>query len=237
MKVILPMAGRGSRFAKADTNVPKPLIEVRDKPMLWWALQSVANIQYSELIVISLLEHEEKYSISNIFNQLGFKNVKHIFLEDVTDGQLCTVLAAKEHIDEEDILITSSDTFIVSDIHNHIMNKANQCKGIISVIQMEGDTWSFARTDKNNKVIEVAEKRRISNNASTGLYYFSNGHEFLSHADLIVSRGEKTKGEYYIMPVYQKYIDGKADIHISTASKMWDMGNPEALNIFLNNYS
>ena len=51
---------------------------------------------------------------------------------------------------------------------------------------MPGEQWSFARADQSGKVIEVAEKKRISNNVSTGLYYFSSGYEFLNTADEII---------------------------------------------------
>ncbi|MBC8386766.1 MAG: glycosyltransferase family 2 protein [Actinobacteria bacterium] len=233
MKVVLPMAGRGSRFSKEGVVTPKPLIKVHGKPMIWWALQSLIGITYSKLIVVALLEHEKKYGIRDIFSKMGYHDVEYVFLNDVTEGQLCTVLTARHLInDEGDILITSSDTYVISNLGKDIVRKPDRCYGIISVANMPGEQWSFARTDYGDKVIEVAEKIRISDNASTGLYYFSNGVKFLEVADDLIAEGCKTKGEYYVIPVYQRFIDRGWNVHISKAKEMWDLGTPENLDYF-----
>jgi len=237
MKIILPIAGKGSRFNHHGINTPKPLIEALNKPMIWWALQSVKDIVYSEMIVIALTEHEVDYGISQIFNEMGYSNVKFIFLDKITDGQLCTVLTAREHIDtEEDILIANTDTYVQSNIFIDIENKPNGCSGIISVAEILGNQWSFARTNDEGRVVQVAEKKRISDNASTGLYYFNNGSEFLESADELIRKGQKTKGEYYVIPVYQHYIDEGKLVCISKSKQMWDLGTPESLKHFVDNF-
>jgi len=147
----------------------------------------------------------------------------------VTEGQLCTVLAARDWITkDEDLLIASADTYVISPLANNIAQRAADCRGIISVARLPGERWSFARVDEQGHVVEVAEKIRISDYASTGLYYFSNGCEFVKFADEIIAKQEKTRGEYYVIPVYQKYIDKGCNIGISIAQEMWDMGMPEA---------
>ena len=159
-------------------------------------------------------------------------------IPDVTEGQLCTVLTAKEEIyREEEILIIASDSYIISDIGNHIKNNPANSQGLISVINLPGDRYSFARTDDNNNVIEVAEKTRISDHASTGIYYFSNGKNFVDIGESMISNKEKTKGEYYVIPVYQKMIDRGDIVRISRAKEMWDLGTPAAKKIFENKFN
>jgi UDP-N-acetylglucosamine diphosphorylase / glucose-1-phosphate thymidylyltransferase / UDP-N-acetylgalactosamine diphosphorylase / glucosamine-1-phosphate N-acetyltransferase / galactosamine-1-phosphate N-acetyltransferase len=227
------MAGRGSRFLKEGEITPKPFIQVGGKPLFWWALQSINNIKYTKLIVVSLKVHDKKFNIINEFIKYGYTNVEYIFLDETTEGQLCTVLAARHFINnKEDILIINSDTYVISNIGKDIENRSNKCDGIISVYNAPGEQWSFARTDQFGKVIEVAEKNKISNNASTGLYYFSNGISFLEFADRLILNKLKTKGEYYIMPLYQEYIDKGHEINISRASEMWDLGTPPNLDDF-----
>jgi len=235
MKVVLPMAGRGSRFEGSGFTMPKPLIPVLGKPMFLWALESLKNVSFSELIIIALKEHEEQYHLSKIiYNYLG-GDASLVLLDKVTEGQLCTVLAAKKYFDsEEDLLIISSDTIVESELGSSIQNKSKDCKGIISVANMAGDRWSFARIDTLGRVDKVAEKTRISNHASTGLYYFSNGNTFIKVAEEMIANNEKTKGEYYIIPVYQKYIEKGWQVTISEASDMWDLGTPDSLQEFLN---
>jgi len=234
MIVIMPMAGRGSRFEGSGYKKPKPLIEVLGKPMFCWAIESIKNIDFHKIIIISLEEHENNYHVKDIIKNNIEKNIKLILLPDVTEGQLATVLSAKNFIDDgEDILIISSDTIVVSSISEDILNKDKDCKGLISVADMEGDRWSFAKTDEGGKVIQVTEKIKISDHASTGIYYFTDGKDFINRAEKIIENCEKTRGEYYVMPVYQKYIDEGKFIGISKADEMWDLGTPDALNLFL----
>jgi len=78
----------------------------------------------------------------------------------------------------------------------------------------------------------VAEKVRISDHASTGLYYFSSGREFVQVAEKMIANQEKTRGEYYVIPVYQKYVQQDWRVDISVANEVWDMGTPESLESF-----
>ncbi len=229
----MPMAGRGSRYAQSEFTDPKPLISVAGKPMFEWALKSIGEIEVSKLIVVSLVEHELKYGLRERLNNLWTGSFELILLENVTAGQLCTVLAASHLLDtDEDVLIISSDTLVISNLEKDIRDKSDKVAGIISVMNMPGDNWSFAKTNENGDVIEVAEKIRISDHASTGIYYFAKGSTLLHYGEQLVRQDRRTKGEFYIMPLYQDLIASGHRIQLSTASEMWDMGTPDAKSIF-----
>jgi len=233
MKVIVPMAGRGSRFADRGFDTPKPLLPVAGKPMVYRALKSLEGMDCSRIVFIALREHEARWGVTALLREIAGPQAQVILLPDVTEGQLCTVLAARDYLsDEEDFLVASSDTHIVSDLCQAIRNRNPECRGIISVANMPGDRWSFARVDDTGRVVEVAEKVRISDHASTGLYYFAAGREFLQVADEMIRNGEMTRGEYYVIPVYQKYIQRGWRVEINPAREMWDMGTPEAKERF-----
>ena len=230
MKIIIPMAGRGRRFAATGFNVPKPLISVLDKPMIYWALKSIDKISHSELIFIALKKDEERFNVSKVLRDYFGNDINIVIIDNVTEGQLCTVLKAKELINtHEDILILSADTYVKSNIGSDIESKPRDCYGIISVTNMPGSRWSFVKTDDKGIVTEVAEKKRISDCVSTGIYYFSDGKLFVSEAEQMIINQEKTKGEYYIIPLYQKYVEKGRKVLISIAEHMIDMGTPESL--------
>jgi dTDP-glucose pyrophosphorylase len=231
MLLIIPMAGRGSRYANEGYTIPKPLIEINGKPMLYHAFQSVKDVPYEKVIFIALKEHELIYSVSKIIKEQIVTDFELILLDDVTDGQLCTVLTASHFFKENQaLLIAASDSLIESNIAEEV--KTSHVDGIISVINLPGEQWSFAKTDENGKVIAVAEKTRISDYASTGIYYFNDAIFFEQHAKRLIQEKETTKGEYYIMPLYNKYIAEGALIELSYAKAMWDMGTPEAKEKF-----
>ena len=230
MNIVIPIAGRGSRFADRGITTPKPLIPVAGRPMIARALDSLHCIAYQRVIVVALKEHAEHYPLIDHIRAAIGDQTQVILLDDVTDGQLRTVMAAREWIDsDDDVLIANCDTYIESDLGAHIAAKAPDCHGIISTVYAEGDRWSFARTDSSGRVVEVAEKVRISDHASTGYYYFSNGRELCQIADAMFAAGETTRGEYYVIPVYQKMIARDWRVDISPARAMWDMGTPDAL--------
>ena len=104
------------------------------------------------------------------------------------------------------VIHLSADAYVKSNIGIDIKNRPWGCHGVISVANMPGDRWSFVKTDDKGIVTEVAEKIRISDYASTGIYYFSNGKLFVSEAEQMIINKEKTKGKHYIIPLYQKYI-------------------------------
>jgi dTDP-glucose pyrophosphorylase len=232
VKIIVPMAGRGARLS-ALSGLPKPLISVAGRPMISWALNSVKHIPHTQIVFIALTEHEECFGIKKVLEHILGHSPTIVLIDQVTDGQLCTVLAAHDFLDsDEDVLITSSDTFVLSDLENDIAHRSRDCCGIISVADMLGDRWSFARVDEKGQVLEVAEKVRISKHVSTGLYYFSNSQQLVEIAEEMIQNKEMIHGEYYVIPVYQKYIERGWQVTISVAQEMWDMGTPEALKKF-----
>jgi UDP-N-acetylglucosamine diphosphorylase / glucose-1-phosphate thymidylyltransferase / UDP-N-acetylgalactosamine diphosphorylase / glucosamine-1-phosphate N-acetyltransferase / galactosamine-1-phosphate N-acetyltransferase len=233
MKIVIPMAGRGQRFLQSGILTPKPLIDVLGSPMLAWAMKSLSETQPSKIIFILLKEHDREYDITKILQKLYGTLAEVVVLDEVTEGQLATVMRAKNYIDDdEDILVSNCDTFVVSELHKDIILHHDNCAGIISTANLPGDRWSFAQVDENDYVTDVSEKVRISNHASTGLYYFSHGNQLVDVAEEIISRREKIKEEYYVIAAYQKYIQRGWKVKISRAKEMWDMGTPESLEEF-----
>ena len=230
----MPMAGRGSRFFGSNYQDPKPLIQVEGKPMFAWALSSIAKLDYSKICITGLKEHEERYNLPHLISEYA-DNFELKLLDNVPQGQLLSVLAHKDALDtSEDLLIISSDTYVQSNIHSDIDNLSGNTDGLISVGNMAGDSWSFAKTDNLGHVVRVAEKKRISDNASTGLYYFASSKEFVKYSELLIKKKKSVNGEYYVMPVYQEYLDDKRKIGLSHADIVWDLGNPSSLETFLN---
>ncbi len=238
MILVIPLAGRGSRLASEYSTRPKPLIEIEGRLMIEWALLGLRNVPRRKTVFVALEEHDRQFHITSTIQSIAGSESEFVLLSEVTEGQLCTVLAAKQFFqDNEDILIAACDTLVMSQIDKDIRERPADCAGIISVCDMPGDRWSFARTDETGSVIEVTEKVRISSNASTGLYYFAQTNELVNIADQMLATKETTRGEYYVMPVYQKLIDSGRKVLLSQASGMWDMGNPESIKLFQENLS
>ena len=222
------MAGGGTRYALEGYKTPKPLIPVAGVPMVVRAIGSLGKLDAVELIVIALEEHERKYNITGLLQENNIE-AELVLIPAVTEGQLCTILCAEHLFTAVDrVLIVPSDTYIRTSVIETIEALSEDVAGLISVYNLPGDRWSFAKTDSTGKVIEVAEKVRISDYASTGIYYFSNAAQFLKYAHAMVQGDERTKGEFYVIPVYGKMIDDGLAVRILEAQEMHDMGTPQA---------
>lgn len=239
LNIVIPMAGKGSRFADNGYAFPKPLIDVAGRTMIEVVIKNLRpkNTDF-RFIFICQREHYEKYDLHNVFrNAVGGDNFEVVKLNGVTAGAACTVLTAKSFINnEDDMLIANSDQYIDFDINAFIERARNGEKdGLIQTFEASHPKWSYARIDKDGKVLETAEKKLISNKATTGLYYFKHGADFVKGAESMIKKDCKHNGEFYVCPVYNELIIEGADIFIDdiTIDKMHGLGTPEDLNNFL----
>ncbi|CAN5522909.1 glycosyltransferase family 2 protein [soil metagenome] len=232
--IVIPMAGRGKRFADVGHRVPKPLIPVFGKPMYSWAVDGLPLDPKTRLIFVCLKEHLDG---SDLVQDIQTRYVAYdpavIALDKVTDGQACTVLMAREYINSaEELVIYNADTHYKTTIRQALTTRLKTADGVLDVFKAEGDHWSFARTDASGRVVECAEKKRISEWATTGLYYFRTGSDFVKHAEAMIAADERTKGEFYVVPIYNRMIAAGCEIRINLVNDVWVLGTPEELAAF-----
>jgi NDP-sugar pyrophosphorylase family protein len=238
MNIVMPMAGRGSRFAQVGIATPKPLIPVRGKPMYAWATDGLPLDRAKRLIFICLGEHLVDLALAeDIKARYAKYDPAVIALDEVTQGQACTVLTARKLIDnDEPLLIFNADTYCPTTLAATLDRLGPGVDGVLDVFQAAGDKWSFARADEQGRVLETAEKRRISPWATTGLYYFRRGSDFVRHATAMIADNERSNREFYVAPVYNRLIAAGADIRINPVENVWVLGTPEDLAHFEREY-
>jgi NDP-sugar pyrophosphorylase family protein len=240
MNIVMPMAGRGSRFRDVGLDIPKPLIDVRGRPMYAWAMDSLPLERARRVIFLCLAEHlEDRALADDIRSRYAGLDPIIVAVDRVTEGQACTVLLAREHVDtDEPLVIYNADTWCGSRL-GPVLDAATPeapIDGVLGVFSAPGDKWSFVRLDEAGRVVETAEKRRISEWASTGLYHFARGRDFVHHADAMIAADERVNGEFYVAPVYNRLIAAGARIVTEVADPVWVLGTPEDLAYFEAHY-
>jgi HAD superfamily hydrolase (TIGR01509 family) len=234
INVLIPMAGAGSRFSIAGYTFPKPLIEVRDKPMIQVVVENL-NIKANFTYIVQK-SHYEKYNLKFLLNLIT-PNCNIVQVDGVTEGAACTTLLAKEFIDsDKPLLIANSDQFIDWDSSKFYYSMtADKIDGGILTFKATHPKWSFVKLDENNFITEVAEKKPISDIATVGIYYWSKGSEYVKYAEQMINKNIKINNEFYVAPVYNEAILDNKKFKTFDISKMWGLGTPEDLNIFLEN--
>lgn len=234
LTIVMPMAGRGSRFAEVGYTLPKPLIDVRGEPMYAWAMKSLPLALAKRVVFVCLAEHlADRALADDIHARYGHLDPAIVSLDRVTQGQACTVLEAREHIDPEaPLVIYNADTYCRTNLEQTLGALPADVAGVLGAFHAPGDKWSFARLDRDGRVVETAEKRRISDWATTGMYHFTRAGDFLRHADAMIAAGERERGEFYVAPVYNRLIAAGAHIRIDIAGEVWVLGTPEDLADF-----
>ena len=235
LNILIPMAGAGRRFADAGYTFPKPLIEVNNKPMIQVVTENL-GFNANHIYVVQK-EHYEKYNLKALLNLIT-PNCQIVQVDSLTEGAACTTLLAKEFINkDEPLLIANSDQYLEwNSINFYYKMIETRADGGIITFEATHPKWSFCRLDENENVVEVAEKKPISKIATAGLYYWRKGSDYVKYAEQMIQKDLRVNNEFYVAPVYNEAIaDGKR-IKTYNIKKMWGLGVPEDLDLFLKNY-
>lgn len=234
LRILIPMAGAGSRFEKAGYTFPKPLIDIMGKPMIQVVVENL-NID-AEYIFVVKKEHYEKYNLKNLLNIIA-PNCKIIQIEKLTEGAACTTLLAKEYInDTKELLIVNSDQYVEWNSTEFMYSmESNQVDAGILTFNSTHPKWSYAKLNESGFVSEVAEKNPISSYATVGIYFWKHGQDYVKYAEQMIQKNIRVRNEFYVCPVFNEAIKDGKKIKIFEIDKMFGLGTPEDLEFFLKN--
>lgn len=237
INVVIPMAGEGSRFARAGYTKPKPFIDVAGRTMIETVMANLA-LDGAHYILLARKEHiaAEPDTVRRL-TALG--NVEILSIDGLTEGTACTVLHARDLIDSDTpLLIANCDQVVDFSCQAFVADCwARDLDGSILCFEdrARDPKWSFAKTDANGLVTQVAEKVAISELATVGLYLFRHGADFVAGAIDMIARNERVNNEFYTCPVYNYVIanDGRIGVHTVRFEDMHGLGVPDDLIAYL----
>ena len=235
LNVLIPMAGAGSRFEAAGYTFPKPLIEVRGKPMIQVVVENL-NCESPHTFLVQQ-QHRKKYNLDTLLNIIS-PNCNIIEVNGVTEGAACTTLLSKDIIDNDNpLLIANSDQYVDWNTSEFLykMQEQDADAGILT-FESTHPKWSFVKVDSTGDVIEVAEKNPISNIATVGIYYWKRGSDYVKYAERMIEKNIRHNNEFYVCPVFNEAIKDGKKIKTFNIKNMWGLGTPEDLNYFLENH-
>lgn len=255
MKIVVPMAGKGSRFADGvhlnpEYKKPKPLIIILGKPMISWAIKSLDsfNPKSSDLIFICRKDQEDQFKISKSLKELFGPDIKIVLIDQITRGAAETVLRAKDYINsDEDIIVSDSDHYFDGNfLYEKVSKKDSETQGVIPVFRPPDNEpkWSFSFVEKDDVITAVGEKdKELATKgayANIGGYYLTHGNVFVQEVEEAIAEndltGDEGKKEFYVAPIYNRLIKKGMKIVAAKTPNVWGLGTPNDVEYFEANF-
>ena len=234
MNVIIPIGGTGQRFKEENYYLPKPLINVLGKPMIYRVINSL-KLNTDDNIIIIYNNQLKDFNFESLINfYFPNKNIKFITLNHLTKGAAETVLIGLNEMSLKELnneyLLIDCDTFYEEDIIS--LYKESQHKNSIFYSHNTDPKpiFSYIKTQKNEKIIEIKEKNKISDKANTGAYGFENGHLLKKYCKKILNN----TGEPYISHAYNEMLKENIEVYGIKIDKFNCVGTPLQLKVFCN---
>ena len=225
MKVIIPLAGKGTRLRPHTHLVPKPMLKIAGKPVMAYILEDLEKLGNVEQVVYvtgHLKEKVEAYARSE------FASLPSVFVEQVVqDGTAGAVNLAQPFVDQ-DVLIIFVDTIFETDLSVITTTDAD---GIIWVKEVEDyQRFGVVVTDADGFMTQIIEKPStpVSKRANIGLYYIRNW-KLLFEGIAHTLTQPKNKGEYYLTDAFQYMIDHGAKLKVIDVEGWYDAGKLDTL--------
>jgi dTDP-glucose pyrophosphorylase len=236
--IVITMAGRGSRFYDAGYTVPKYEINAHGKSLFEWSMLSLRHFLTPDtrVIFVCLAENNSSDYVRRQSEELGLRDVHIVEVNELTDGQATSAYLSRALWNPtEPLLVYNIDTYVHPDAL-HPKDIRDGSDGWVPCFQVPGDHWSFVKLGEDNWAVDLAEKQRISEFASIGLYWFARAGDYTRAYEQFFA-GEKNlvRGERYIAPLYRHLLAEGCRISISdlAVEDVHVLGTPAELNQFL----
>lgn len=228
LKIVIPMAGYGSRLRPQTWSKPKPLVSAAGKPVLehvFDVLDTAPNAKNQELVFITgYLGEQVETFMEDSFPK---KNAKFI-AQNERLGQSHAIAMAREYI-KGPTLIAFVDTLVNTDL-SFLENET--ADAVIWVKEVEDPRrFGVVDVDENLIVKDLVEKpddMRL-NLAVVGFYYFKNGEDLITAIDEQIEKGIRTKGEYFLADAIKLMLNKDAQVRAEMVDVWLDAGLPETV--------
>jgi glucose-1-phosphate thymidylyltransferase len=223
LKVIVPLAGKGTRLLPLTQRVPKPLVHVAGRPVMDYVMDGLAGLDVRELIVITghLKDVVERYIVAHY-------DVPARFVEQRTlDGTAGAINLARPYVDGP-VLIVFVDTLFDADLSVIATSDAD---GILWAKEVDDyQRFGVIVPDAHGFMTRIVEKPAtpISRLANIGLYYVRDWRALFDGIAHVL-RAPPQHGEYYLTDAFQHMVDHGRRLRVAPVGGWYDCGKVDTL--------
>jgi len=228
VSLVMPMAGRGSRFARAGETRPKPLIELAGAPFFWWACESLRRaVPVEEMVFVVLAEHCRDHGIDRAI-LFHYPQARIVALPEVTAGAAETaMLGVKALRSRAPVAINDCDhAFRAPDMGRAVEDmRAGRIAGALLGFASQDPAYSYMRLDAQGAVCGTVEKQVVSPHAIAGCYWFASPDEMQDRT--AAYRASCPYPELFMSGLYNQMLAEGARIGRIEARRHVSFGTPE----------
>lgn len=217
MKIIVPMAGRGSRLRPHTLTIPKPLLPVGGKPIVQRLVEDITKVcgePVDEIaFIIGDFGTEVEKNLVAVAESLGAKG--SLYYQEEALGTAHAILCAKESLTGK-VVVAFADTLFKADFKLN-----SDAEGIIWVNQIDDPrAFGVVKLNADNVITDFVEKPEhfVSDLAIIGIYYFKDGEYLKNELQYLIDNNIKEKGEFQLTNALEnmkqkgtKFVPGKVD--------------------------
>ena len=220
--IVVPLAGKSSFFSEDIDGFPKPFIEICGKTMLEHFINNYDSMKNKRFVFILKQDDVRKYHLDDAINILTDNRSKNVILKNETEGMLCSLMMAIDHIQKDaPILVVNMDQIFEYDL-NEMIVKFDECDAGVLSFENVHPRWAYVKCNENNLVLESFEKKPASKNAIAGFYYFKNSNLLFDAAKNIIKKDVNYHGKYFVAPILNELIlKNKRVINVSIDPKRY----------------
>lgn len=225
MKIIMPIAGKGTRLRPHTHVIPKSLIRVAGKPIIGYIMEQVQNIDFSEIIfIIGHLGDQIKSYLRATYHS----PMKFIRQTDYNGLGHAIDQAKGEFTQDEPVLILLGDIIFSADIGGIINSETNM---IGTMTPDDPRKYGIVMVDKNGYVTNMIEKPETppSNLAIAGIYYFTSAYKLFDSIKHIIDEKIKTRDEYQLTDAMKTMMYRGDKFKVFNVPEWYDCGEKETL--------
>lgn len=228
MKIILPVAGKGTRLRPHTHTKAKSLVHVAGKTVLEHIISRLLAVQAEEIIFIT---DDNGHQIED-FMAAKFPELPctYVVQKERLGPAHAVFLAAPSIGEGDDVLVVFNDTIFVTDLER-IPQLCADCDGLIYSREVEDYQRFGVNVVRGGYIVDMVEKpdTPVSRLAQVGLYYLKDGRGFMDYLDQTIVAGETVKGEYFLPSVFMRMIRDGKKFRAPEIDAWLDCGKPETL--------
>ncbi len=235
--IIFLMAGNDAPFKEAGYTFPKNLVEIDGAPLVKRVLDGVASIRTDLVNVVCVVpKSENRRQHTGRMIQLIVPSAHIVETNSPTGGAACSALLAIQYIARNEPLIIANGDIV---IHHPLADVLADftARGLDAGVIAFRDVhprWSFVKLGGDGLACELAEKRPISDMATTGFFWFSKGGDFVDAAEKMLLKDGHVDGVFFLAPVLNELIlrNQKVGVHIVPKASYFSLKTPQDVRVY-----